>query len=242
MIEGTTHPPGAEVLSERPTPADFGLSPSDVTRVHRVTSGYSVPDWLFNAVAWPCGVAAFIYFISTGEQPLIAALLLAPVSGLVAAWGVGLLTLLLGTAICSLRRRIAPCDRDDDLRARYERYQAARSACETRLLELQVARQHERSRQIHEAEEERRRAEERARVEAVRGRKPDSETYAAYRKTNHWHKARAAALARAGNRCQVCACKTHLQVHHNTYKNLGEEKPEDLVVLCDSCHETFHDL
>lgn len=246
MVEATTHPADAEALSYRPTPANFGLTPEDVSRAHWLTSSYSVPDWLFNAVAWPSGVTTFFYFISAREQPFVAALMLAAVSGVVVAWCVSLLVLFLGTAISALRRRITAREKDDDLLSRYERYQTAHSTyrlrLETRLLESQVARQREHSQQLRQAEEDRRRADDGARIEAVRGKHPDRETYAAYRKTDHWHKARAAALARAGSRCQVCSCKTHLQVHHNTYKNLGEEKPEDLVVLCDSCHETFHDL
>ena len=29
-------------------------------------------------------------------------------------------------------------------------------------------------------------------------------------------------------------------MHHRTYDNLGDEEPEDLVVLCRKCHATFH--
>lgn len=66
------------------------------------------------------------------------------------------------------------------------------------------------------------------------------EWYREYLKTDHWLELREEALKRAGNRCQVCAYKKNLHVHHNTYKNIGHEDLEDLVVLCWKCHKTFH--
>ncbi len=32
------------------------------------------------------------------------------------------------------------------------------------------------------------------------------------------------------------------QLHHLTYKNLGNEGKEDLIVLCEDCHRLVHDL
>ena len=64
--------------------------------------------------------------------------------------------------------------------------------------------------------------------------------YREYLKTDHWLEIRDKALQRAGHKCQVCGYNKNLQVHHNTYKNLGHEKPSDLVVLCWKCHKTFH--
>lgn len=61
--------------------------------------------------------------------------------------------------------------------------------------------------------------------------------YSAYLRSDAWQERRKAALKRAGNRCTLCAATDNLQVHHNSYKNLGNELPEDLTVLCDSCHE-----
>jgi hypothetical protein len=37
-----------------------------------------------------------------------------------------------------------------------------------------------------------------------------------------------------------CRSKDGLQVHHRTYERLGEEVPEDLTVLCLSCHNQWH--
>ena len=66
-------------------------------------------------------------------------------------------------------------------------------------------------------------------------------TYSEYLKTEGWKTRRAAAIKRAGNHCQVCKSPDRLEVHHNTYERLGHERAADLVVLCRSCHQTFHD-
>lgn len=68
--------------------------------------------------------------------------------------------------------------------------------------------------------------------------------YAEYLKTDHWHFTRQAALSRAHNRCQVCntpSSEVALEVHHRTYEHRGQERPEDLIVLCDGCHSLFHE-
>jgi hypothetical protein len=68
----------------------------------------------------------------------------------------------------------------------------------------------------------------------------NKEEYEEYLKTEHWQKERRGALKRAEYRCQVCNTDdTQLEVHHRTYERLGCEKPSDLFVLCESCHELF---
>lgn len=62
-----------------------------------------------------------------------------------------------------------------------------------------------------------------------------------YLNSEHWHITRLAALERAGHRCQVCNGADRLDVHHRTYERLGNERPEDLTVLCRRCHDLFHD-
>lgn len=66
--------------------------------------------------------------------------------------------------------------------------------------------------------------------------------YREYLKTDHWKATRNAALKRAGFRCQVCNNgNVTLNVHHRTYENRGNELSRDLIVLCQHCHQTFHD-
>lgn len=64
--------------------------------------------------------------------------------------------------------------------------------------------------------------------------------YQDYLQTDHWKQTRAVALDAAGRRCQLCNSPERLQVHHRTYERRGEELPSDLIVLCNSCHSTFH--
>lgn len=68
--------------------------------------------------------------------------------------------------------------------------------------------------------------------------------YQAYLKSPHWKQVREGAVRRAGWRCQLCGrdgLKRELHVHHNRYKNLGREQPEDIIVLCKGCHKRHHD-
>lgn len=71
---------------------------------------------------------------------------------------------------------------------------------------------------------------------------PGRVSYDEYLATRHWAKCRRLALGRAGHRCQVCAHVDRLQVHHNSYDRIGEEKPEDLFVLCGQDHAIFHEM
>lgn len=58
-----------------------------------------------------------------------------------------------------------------------------------------------------------------------------------YIKSDKWKRKAKACYKRAKYRCQLCGTNNRqLQAHHNTYENLGNEKPEDLICLCDLCH------
>ena len=64
-----------------------------------------------------------------------------------------------------------------------------------------------------------------------------SPEYRDYMRSEAWRERRARALKRAGFRCQICGEDTgKLEVHHNRYDNLGNERDEDLVALCGQCH------
>lgn len=65
-------------------------------------------------------------------------------------------------------------------------------------------------------------------------------SYAEYLKSEHWGRARRAALEYADYRCVLCNSSKHLEVHHNTYERIGTEAPRDLVVLCADCHARHH--
>ena len=46
-----------------------------------------------------------------------------------------------------------------------------------------------------------------------------------------------------GGKCEYCGSKRSLQIHHISYDNFGgNEEPEDLVILCSSCHMLEHGI
>lgn len=66
--------------------------------------------------------------------------------------------------------------------------------------------------------------------------------YREYLKSRHWRDTRLRALDKANFRCQVCNTDEKLEVHHRTYEDLGNEQLEDLTVLCQFCHTSFHQV
>ena len=67
--------------------------------------------------------------------------------------------------------------------------------------------------------------------------------YAENMMSEEWHVLRRRQLQRVGYRCQYAVLPdVQLNVHHNTYANYGEERLEDLIVLCRPCHEQFHSM
>lgn len=67
------------------------------------------------------------------------------------------------------------------------------------------------------------------------------DNYQAYLQSSQWKQIRAIMLSKV-DKCQLCGSKTDLEIHHNSYEHIGNEKEhlEDLVVLCHSCHAKFH--
>jgi len=61
--------------------------------------------------------------------------------------------------------------------------------------------------------------------------------YLAYLNSPAWRARRSRKLQDAGWRCERCAAKRELQVHHRSYERLGAEWDSDLEVLCVDCHE-----
>jgi len=46
----------------------------------------------------------------------------------------------------------------------------------------------------------------------------------------------------AQGRCEWCGIEhAILHTHHIHYRTLGDEEPQDLIVLCDTCHADAHD-
>ncbi|MBV9327469.1 MAG: HNH endonuclease [Chloroflexi bacterium] len=68
-----------------------------------------------------------------------------------------------------------------------------------------------------------------------------SAAYTAYLGSERWRLLRADVIRRAGYRCSACGRGGRLDVHHaRGYRNLGNERPEELQALCRTCHEAIH--
>lgn len=73
--------------------------------------------------------------------------------------------------------------------------------------------------------------------------KSELKSYKDYLKTYDWNETRKTVLKETNYKCQLCGAKNvKLNVHHNTYENIGNEHREDLIVLCDDCHKKFHNI
>lgn len=66
--------------------------------------------------------------------------------------------------------------------------------------------------------------------------------YNRYLKSNHWKRIRRKAYATYGNACMSCGMTSNLHIHHLTYDNRGNEKMEDLQILCADCHKKVHGI
>ena len=70
-----------------------------------------------------------------------------------------------------------------------------------------------------------------------------TEEYKGYLASSEWRERRNACVNAYEYHCQVCGCtswRRAMEVHHLHYKNVGNEKPEDLVLLCIKHHIMLH--
>ena len=87
------------------------------------------------------------------------------------------------------------------------------------------------------------------------------QTLKQYYKTKHWKNLRNKIAYGDDAKCEICGAHrwenykigkkkgqrkpkpvNKLHLHHKNYDNLGHEKREDLMLLCDSCHKLGHML
>ncbi len=64
--------------------------------------------------------------------------------------------------------------------------------------------------------------------------------YNEYRSTDTWKQKRKLVHERDNNICQICKQEKSTEIHHLTYKNIYNEKLEDLIAICHTCHKTVH--
>ena len=56
----------------------------------------------------------------------------------------------------------------------------------------------------------------------------------------YWNNIRLLVLERDKNTCQLCKTEEAKDVHHLTYKNLGNETIDELISYCRACHDKVH--
>ena len=66
------------------------------------------------------------------------------------------------------------------------------------------------------------------------------ESYSDYLKSDKWINFRSRVFAKRGFKCESCSSKKNMQLHHLTYENVGNEHDEDVMILCQQCHEKAH--
>lgn len=64
------------------------------------------------------------------------------------------------------------------------------------------------------------------------------EEYSSYLKSSHWQHIKDLYKK---DRCELCGNKYQLQLHHRSYRRVGNEKETDLITLCDLCHKSTHE-
>ena len=69
-----------------------------------------------------------------------------------------------------------------------------------------------------------------------------SNDYRLYMRSRRWAIKRTEALERAGHRCELCDDHRELEVHHLTYDRFRRERPDDLLVVCKTCHGIADDI
>lgn len=64
--------------------------------------------------------------------------------------------------------------------------------------------------------------------------------YEKYLRSKHWLSLRKQ-LIHKNTVCEICNKKVApLQLHHKTYRNLGNESVKDFLILCEDCHKFVH--
>lgn len=70
-------------------------------------------------------------------------------------------------------------------------------------------------------------------------------SYRSYLYSEHWKILRAAVLFRDNYKCVDCGIRngiSKLQAHHLSYARRGYERVDDLISVCDACHEKRHGI
>lgn len=64
--------------------------------------------------------------------------------------------------------------------------------------------------------------------------------YDRYIKSAKWDRRKLAYYAKYSKVCRACGTRREIHLHHHTYRRMRHELDEDLVPLCQQCHELCH--
>jgi len=68
-----------------------------------------------------------------------------------------------------------------------------------------------------------------------------SKQYLKYLASDQWNEIKAAIITKRGYKCEKCGSTKWIQLHHKNYDfELGKEKAEELILLCNKCHKDLH--
>lgn len=65
-------------------------------------------------------------------------------------------------------------------------------------------------------------------------------TYRQYLASSEWRFRSGMFIERADGKCQQCGSYYKLHVHHRHYRTLGQERYQDVEVLCEKHHKSRH--
>lgn len=64
--------------------------------------------------------------------------------------------------------------------------------------------------------------------------------YNEYLQSEEWAQLKIDLFNHRGKKCEKCSSEEEIHVHHLHYRNIFNEEPEDLVILCKKCHFAEH--
>lgn len=62
-----------------------------------------------------------------------------------------------------------------------------------------------------------------------------------YMQSEKWRALKLSRLRIAQHKCESCGSTHNLHLHHITYERLTQERIEDVVIVCEECHQRQHD-
>ncbi len=81
--------------------------------------------------------------------------------------------------------------------------------------------------------------------EAIRNTKKIFEKYKIQLQSEEWKAFRQFIFVVRGCSCEICGSKSNIQVHHKKYikgRRAWEYLPDDVLVVCGSCHKHLHNI